>query len=61
MPDNLNKTGQQDRDRINVGEPHEIQYWTEELGVSAERLEQAVNAVGPMASDVRAWVSKNGK
>ncbi len=61
MPDNLKETGQQDRDRINVGEPHEIQYWTEELGVTAERLEEAVNAVGPMASDVRAYFSKNSR
>jgi len=59
MPDNLNKTGKGDRDRINVGEDHEVQYWTEELGVSKQQLERAVQAVGPMVTDVRAYLSKN--
>ena len=53
MSDNLQKTGQQDRSRINVHEEHEVRYWTETLGVSREQLEKAVAAVGVSANAVR--------
>lgn len=53
MSDNLQKTGQQDRSRINVHEEHEVRYWTEALGVSREQLEKAVAAVGVSANAVR--------
>jgi len=54
MSDNLQKSGQQDRSRINVHEEHEVRYWTEALGVSREVLEKAVAAVGVSADKVRA-------
>ena len=53
MSDNLQKTGQQDRSRINVHDEHEVRYWTEALGVSREQLEKAVAAVGVSANAVR--------
>jgi hypothetical protein len=53
MSDDLGKRGQQDRIRINVHEEHELKYWTQELNVSREELERAVQAVGVMAADVR--------
>lgn len=53
MSDNLQKSGQQDRSRINVHEEHEVRYWTEALGVSREALEKAVAAVGVSADKVR--------
>ena len=53
MSDNLQKTGQQDRSRINVHEEHEVRYWTEALGVSREQLEKAVGQVGVSANAVR--------
>lgn len=58
MPDNLKNVGSPDRDRINTSEPHEVQYWTKALGVSAEQLADAVKAVGPMAKDVRSHLGK---
>jgi len=58
MPDNLKNVGRPDRDRINTSEPHEVQYWTEALGVSEEQLINAVKAVGSVAKDVRAHLGK---
>jgi hypothetical protein len=58
MADNLQKAGQQDRSRINVHERWELQYWTQELGVSEEELEKAVKAVGPAVSAVREHLRK---
>jgi hypothetical protein len=52
MPDNLTKCGL-DGWRINVNERWEIDYWTEQLGVTPEELRQAVKEVGVMADDVR--------
>jgi hypothetical protein len=36
MSDDKKNTGSPDRDRINVNEDYEVQYWTKALGVSAE-------------------------
>jgi hypothetical protein len=38
----LKKTGYQDRSKINMHEPHEVQCWTKPLGVSKEELQKAV-------------------
>ncbi len=53
MADNLQSAGPQDRSRINVHEDWEVRYWTQELGVSKERLEELVKEVGPSVSAVR--------
>jgi hypothetical protein len=53
MADNKNDVGSPDRDRIAMSEEHEVRYWTEALGVSKERLQQAVDAVGSSAAKVR--------
>ncbi|HYD92388.1 MAG TPA: DUF3606 domain-containing protein [Flavobacterium sp.] len=58
MTDNLKNTGKQDDSRININQDHEVQYWTKELGVSAEKLREAVKAVGVMVKDVRAYLKK---
>lgn len=58
MSDDLKNRGGQDRVRINVQEAHEVRYWTQELGVSREQLEQAVKAVGVMSADVRKHLGK---
>jgi hypothetical protein len=58
MSDNLQKSGQQDRSRINVHEEWEVRYWTEALGVSREELEKAVAAVGVSADKVREYVKR---
>jgi pyrroloquinoline quinone (PQQ) biosynthesis protein C len=53
MSDNLQKAGQQDRNRINLHEEWEVRHWTEALGVSREELEKAVSEVGVSADAVR--------
>jgi hypothetical protein len=53
MSDDLNNRGGQDRARINVNEPHEVAYWTKELGVTPERLRQLVKEAGASAKAVR--------
>src|SRR6185503_11032643 len=49
MSDNLKDRGPQDRSRINVNEDWELRYWTKELGVSEDRLRQAVQKAGVSA------------
>lgn len=52
MADNTAARGQQDRSRINVNQEHEVRYWTEKFGISAEELRKVVGEVGPMADAV---------
>ncbi|HEX2116849.1 MAG TPA: DUF3606 domain-containing protein [Alphaproteobacteria bacterium] len=52
MADNPSLVRPQDSNRVNVSQEHEVRYWTEKLGVSAERLREAVQQVGPMVEDV---------
>jgi hypothetical protein len=52
MSDDKTLRAPQDASRIALGEEYEVRYWTERFGVSRERLEQAVQAVGPGADRV---------
>lgn len=42
-----------DRDLISLDQDHEVRYWTRALGVSEERLRDAVKRVGHSAAKVR--------
>lgn len=53
MSDDKNKRDFRDRDRINVNEPYELQYWSEKFGISKEKLRQIVEKTGPMVQDVK--------
>jgi len=53
MADDKGNPGRPDRERINMEEDYEVQYWSEKFGVSQEELAAAVEKVGPMASDVK--------
>lgn len=57
MSDDPSKRGPADRNRIDVNAKHELQYWTEELGVDVETLKATVNRVGPMVDKVRSELS----
>ena len=50
---NESKDVPQDRTHINVSDPTEVRYWTEELDVSATMLISAVTMVGNSADAVR--------
>jgi hypothetical protein len=56
MADDKTRTGSPDRDRINMSEDYEVRDWTQSLGVSRERLQEAVDAVGSSADKVRAYL-----
>lgn len=56
MSDNKRDVGAPDRDRINMSEDYEVQDWTKSLGVTKERLQEAVNAVGSSADKVREFL-----
>jgi hypothetical protein len=51
--DNLTKKDQRDRSKINMHEAHEVKYWTKELGITKEKLQEVVNKVGNSAAAVR--------
>jgi hypothetical protein len=58
MSDDKQKPGSPDRDRINVNEDYEVQYWTKTLGVTVDQLKAAVKAVGPTSAAVRKHLGK---
>jgi hypothetical protein len=58
MADDLSKRGPRDRDRINVHEQWEANYWSKKFGVSKEQLAEAVQKVGVMVKDVEKHLKK---
>jgi hypothetical protein len=58
MADDKTKKGPADSNRINISEDYEIAYWTDALGVTKEKLADAVRAVGPTAAAVRKHLGK---
>lgn len=58
MSDDLSKRRPQDATKINVHEDWELEYWSKELGVSKDRLREAVKAVGTSAAAVRRYLGK---
>jgi predicted nucleotide-binding protein (sugar kinase/HSP70/actin superfamily) len=61
MSDDKSKRKPQDAARINLREKYEVMYWVEELGVTKSELEQAVEAAGTSAKEVRAYLKKKSK
>ncbi|WP_395407406.1 DUF3606 domain-containing protein [Pseudoduganella sp. UC29_106] len=58
MANDLSKRGPRDRSRININEEREMRYWTEELGITRDRLLLLVKQVGISAERVRAQLEK---
>jgi hypothetical protein len=56
--DNKNNVGGPDRDRINVHENYEVEYWTKTLGITAEELRKAVQAAGNSTEAVKQHLKK---
>lgn len=59
MADDRSKAHGQDRVRINVNEDYELRDWSEKLGVSPERLKEAVKKVGDRAEAVEKHLRSN--
>lgn len=58
MSDDKNLRGPQDRNRVNVNEDYEVQYWTKKWGVTERQLREAVHRVGVMVTDVERELRK---
>ena len=57
MSDDKTQRSPQDASRIAMGEDYEVQYWTRRFGVTRERLQRAVDAVGNGADAVERHLS----
>jgi hypothetical protein len=62
MADSKKKRGRRtDRNRINVDQAYELQYWKDVFDVSAQQIAEAVRHVGPRVKNVAAYLeSKTG-
>lgn len=49
MSDDKNERGAPDNQRIDVNDPNELRHWSKSLGITTEKLKQAV---------VREWLRK---
>jgi hypothetical protein len=56
--DNKNNIGRPDRDRINIHENYEVEYWAKTLGVNAEQLKKAVAEAGTSTEAVKNYLKK---
>lgn len=56
--DNKSNVGSPDRDRINIHEDYELQYWSEKFGVTRDELREAVNEVAPPVKAVTAYFNR---
>jgi hypothetical protein len=58
MADDKTLRGPRDSSRVAMGEDYEVAYWTDRFGVSRERLQEAVDAVGNSADAIRAYLAR---
>ncbi|HEY0243956.1 MAG TPA: DUF3606 domain-containing protein [Mucilaginibacter sp.] len=56
--DNYNSIGSPGRDRININENYEVEYWANKFGVKPDQLRSAVEAVGTASADVEKYLNK---
>ena len=59
MPDDLSTRHGRDRERINVNQDHELRHWSQKLGVTPDKLKEAVQAVGDDAEKVQQHLRKS--
>jgi hypothetical protein len=52
------KRGAEDRSRVVLDDPHDVDYWSAKLRVTAIELREGVKAVGDRAQDLRRYVSE---
>ena len=58
MADDKSKTGKQDKNRINLDEEYEVNYWADKFGISKKELAKVVSEVGNNAKDVKNTLKK---
>lgn len=57
MSDDLSNA-QSEGIRINVNESWDVRYWAKELGVTEDKLTEAIDAVGVQVDAVRKYLGK---
>ena len=61
MTDQPQERGKPDRSRISLEQPHEVRYWTRELGISEADLRGAIAMLGSnSATRVREFLKTSG-
>jgi hypothetical protein len=58
MSDDTNKSGGQDRQRINVNQEYELRDWAKSMNTTPEKVKEAVQAVGDRADKVREYLGE---
>jgi len=58
MADDKTLRGPRDSSRVAMGEDYEVAYWTDKFGVSRDRLQEAVDAVGNSANAIKAYLAR---
>lgn len=56
--DSKENIGKPDRDRINVNEEYELNYWSKKFNVTKDELKEAAKAVGDNAKKVEEYLKK---
>jgi len=56
--DNRQQKGSPDRDRINLTENYEVEYWAKRFGITPERLREVVKTAGTSVKDVENYLNK---
>ncbi|AOM80014.1 DUF3606 domain-containing protein [Pedobacter steynii] len=58
MPDNKDKTGGQDRNKVAADQEYEVSYLATKLGVSKAEVLEAIKAVGNDRQKIEAYLKK---
>lgn len=58
MADDLKNRGPRDRERVNVNEAWELEWWCKKWNVTPDQLRAAVRRVGVMTRDVASALGK---
>jgi hypothetical protein len=61
MPDDTNKSGGSDRERISLKQYYEARSWAKSLNTTPDKLKAAVAAVGDSADKVREHLASSGR
>ncbi len=56
--DNKKQTGSPDRDKINVNEDYEVEYWSKKFNITPQKLRDAVKSAGVNVKDVEKYLQK---
>lgn len=59
MADNKTNIGTPDKERVNLSEDYEVQYWAHKFNVTAEKLKKAVRKVGDSAKNIEEYLKKS--